>query len=322
MVGDVEPQSLLLPLQDATSVVLNLRYRRSGWSKLGSVEHAELVGAGVLGTFLGEFDGFGVHLEHGGPETAGRVESTAFYERLDGTLVVGLRTYALTEVEEILERSVFLSCLYDRLNTVAPDVLYRREAEPDGLPNRREAVPPLVDVRRQDLYPHRPRLRHVLRHPVLGVHHAAHESSHVRLRVVRFEVRRLEGEERVTCAVALVERITTRLLHPVPQLLGDLWSDLVGGAAFDELVFEGGDEPGVLFADGLAQGVGLAGGEAAQGFGDLHKLLLVGRNAVGRLQDRLEARVAVPNAPGVMLATLEVRYVVHGTGAVQGVEGH
>src|SRR5919199_4876012 len=322
MVGDVEPQSLLLPLQDAAPVVLNLRYRGSRRSKLGSVEHAELVGAGAFGTFLGEFDGLGVHLEHGDPGMAGRVEGAAFYEGLDGTLVVRLWTYTLTEVEEILERPGFLSCLYDPLNAVAPNFFYRREAKPDGLPDHREAVPALVDVRRQDLLSHRSGLRHVLRHPIFGVHHAAHEGGHVRLRIVRLEIRCLEGEERVTCAVALVERVTARLLHPVPQLLGDLRSDLVGGAAFDELVFEGGDEPGVLFADGLTQGVGLAGGEAAQGFGDLHELLLVSRNAVGRLQDRLEARVAVPNAPGVMLATLEVRYVVHGTGAVQGVEGH
>src|ERR687886_621489 len=49
----------------------------------------------------------------------------------------------------------------------------------------------------------------------------------------------------------------------------------------------------------------IARAEAAQGFGDLQELLLVGRNAVGRLQDGLEARVAVPNAPGVVFATLE-----------------
>src|SRR5215210_6527268 len=101
MVRNVEPQSLLLPVQDAAPVVLSLRYRGSGRSKLGGVEHAELVGADVFGTFLGEFDGLGVHLEHGGPGMAGRVEGAAFYERLDGTLVVRLRTYTLTEVEEI-----------------------------------------------------------------------------------------------------------------------------------------------------------------------------------------------------------------------------
>src|SRR5881227_2061303 len=117
MVGDVEPQSLLLPLQDAAPVILSLRYRRSGWSKLGSVEHADLVCANVFGTFLGKFDGHGVHLEHGGPGMARRVEGAAFYERLDSTLVVGLRTYTLTEVEGILEWSVSLSCLYDHLNT-------------------------------------------------------------------------------------------------------------------------------------------------------------------------------------------------------------
>src|ERR671933_242897 len=121
MVGDVEPQRLLLPLQDAAPVVLNLRYRGSGRSKLGSVEHAELVGAGAFGTFLGEFDGLGVHLEHGDPGMVGRVEGAAFYEGLDGTLVVRLWTYTLTEVEEILERPGFLSCLYDRLDAVAPN---------------------------------------------------------------------------------------------------------------------------------------------------------------------------------------------------------
>ncbi len=51
-------------------------------------------------------------------------------------------------------------------------------------------------------------------------------------------------------------------------------------------------------------------------------MFLVRRDPVGRLQDGLQARVGVLDALGVVLATLEVRDVVHRARAVQGVEGH
>src|SRR5918997_674603 len=136
------------------------------------------------------------------------------------------------------------------------------------------------------------------------------------------EVRRLEGEERIAGRVALVERVAARLLHPVPQLLGDAGLDPVLGAPPDELVLERREQLHVLLPDGLAQGVRLARRETTQRLGDLHELLLIGRDAVGGLEDRLEARVQEPNALWVVLAALEVGDVVHGSRTVQGVEGN
>src|ERR687894_548990 len=116
MVGDVEPKGLLLPIEDTTPFVF--------------------------------------YLEHSGPRVAHRVEGAALYERFDGALVKGFCFYSLAEVEEILERPALLPCLYDRLNTVVPDVLDRREAKPYGLSHHRKAVPALVYIRRQDFYSH------------------------------------------------------------------------------------------------------------------------------------------------------------------------
>ena len=64
-------------------------------------------------------------------------------------------------------------------------------------------------------------------------------------------------------------------------------------AALQELVLLGGHDLGLLLAHGLAQDVGLAQGEAGQGRGDLHDLLLVDHDPVGLLQDRLERGVLV-----------------------------
>src|SRR5918998_756593 len=120
--------------------------------------------------------------------------------------------------------------------------------------------------------------------------------------------------------MALVERVAARLLHPVPQFLGYLRRDLALAAALGELVLERREQLDVLLADGLAQRVGLTRGKPSQSLGDLHELLLVCGDAVGRLQDGFEAWIEVRDALGVVLAALEVRDVVYRPRSVERVE--
>src|SRR5215212_701353 len=301
-------------------VLLHVRELGLRRSELGGIEHRELILVCAFEAPGGPFDGLRVDRDHRRPRGTDVVEGAALYERLDRTLVVGLRVDTVAEVEDVLEGTV-LPRGDDRIYAGVPDVLDRGEPETDGLTYHRKAAPTLVYIRREYLYLHRPGLRDVLGHPVLGVHHAAHEGSHVRLWVVHLEVSGLEGEERVACAMTLVEGVSPGLLHPVPEFFCALRGDAARRATGHELVLKRGEHSRVLLAYGLAQRVGLARGQPSQGLGDLHQLFLVGCNAVGGLQYRLESFVQVFDALRVVLATLEVGDVVHGAWPVEGVHG-
>src|SRR5215218_7812383 len=208
MVGDVEAKGLFLPLQALALIFLDVWKLGPGRRELGRIEHRELV---LMRTFQAPcrpFDSLGVDRDHRGPRGADVVEGTALYEGFQSPLVVRLGVDALAEVEDVLEGPTLLPGGDDRIYARIPDVLDGGEPETDGLPDHRKAAPALVYVGREDLYLHRPGLSDVLGHPIFGVHHAAHEGRHIRLGIVGFEVGGLEGEERVACAVALVEGVS------------------------------------------------------------------------------------------------------------------
>src|SRR5215213_11257574 len=320
MVGDVEAKGLFLPLQALAVVFLDVWKLGPGRRELGRLEHRELVLVRTFQTPGGPFDSLRVDRDHGGPRGPDVVECTALYEGFQSPFVVGLRVDALAEVEDVLEGTVLLPCVDYRIDARVPDVLNGGEPETDGLPDHCKAAPALVYVGRKDLNLHRPGLSDVLWHPIFGVHHTAHEGRHIRLGIVGLEVGGLEGQERVACAVALVEGVSSCLLHPVPQLLGAVRRDAARRATGHELVPERGEHRRVLLAYGLSQRVGLARSKSPKGLGDLHQLLLVGGDAVGRLQDRPETLVEVLDALWVVLAALEVGDVVHRARSVKRVQ--
>jgi hypothetical protein len=82
-------------------------------------------------------------------------------------------------------------------------------------------------------------------------------------------------------------------------------------AALEELVLEGRHERMDLLADRLAEIVRLGRREAGELLGDLHVLLLVDADAVGRPGDRLEARVQEADRLAARLAAAVDRDVAH-----------
>src|SRR5918992_5013271 len=217
VIRDVEAKGLFLPLQAPTRVFLDVGELGPWRRELGGVEHRELVLVRAFEAPGRPFDSLDMDLEHGGTRGPYVIEGAALDQRLERALVVGLRVDAFAEVEDISKRTALLPGGDDGIYARVPDVLDGREPETDGLPDHRKAAPALVYVGREYLYLHRPGLSDVLGHPVLGVHHAAHEGRHIRLGIVGLEVCSLEGQKRVARAVALVERVSSGLLHPVPE---------------------------------------------------------------------------------------------------------
>ena len=148
-----------------------------------------------------------------------------------------------------------------------------------------------VDVRRQHLDPHLVARVDVERHAVLRVHDGRDQCRHVLVRVVRLEPGRAVRDERVAGGMRLVERVVLGRLHVLPELLRDRPGDVVLRAAREELVLERRHQRVDLLADRLAQRLGLGGAEARELLGDLHVLLLVDADRVGRAGDVLEPRV-------------------------------
>ncbi len=93
--------------------------------------------------------------------------------------------------------------------------------------------------------------------------------------------------------------------------------DAVGLAAGEELLAQRRHQRVHLLGDRLAQVVGLGGRESGQVLGDLHRLLLVDVDALGRLQDRLEPRIEVAHRLEAVLAPREHGDVGHRPRAVE-----
>ena len=220
--------------------------------------------------------------QHRRARGAGRVERAALDERLERALVRDGRVDALGEVPDRLERPALVARGDDRAGRPLAHVLDRVEAEADLALDDREVGPRAVDVGRLDLDPHLVAGVDVERHAVLRVHHGRDQRGHVLVRVVGAQPGGAVGDQRVAGGVGLVEGVVLRLLHVVPELLGDVQREPVGGAALEELLLEGGHQRVDLLGDRLAEVVGLGGREAGELLGDLHVLLLVDADPVGR----------------------------------------
>jgi hypothetical protein len=122
------------------------------------------------------------------------------------------------------------------------------------------------------------------------------------------------GEQRVGGGVRLVEAVAGELLHQVEELRRLRLGEAVLHRAVDEDVALLGHLVGLLLAHRAAQQVGAAERVAADHLRDLHHLLLVDHDAVGRPEDRLQARVEVVDAALAVLALDVLRDQVHRPG--------
>ena len=124
-------------------------------------------------------------------------------------------------------------------------------------------------------------------------------------RVVRLHPGRLVGDEGIGRRVGLVEAVLRELGAGVEDGDGGVPVDPALGRAHEEAAALGVHLGLDLLAHGAAQEVGLGERIAGQILGDLLDLLLVGDDAVGRLEDRLQRRMEVldrlaPELPGAI----------------------
>ncbi len=121
--------------------------------------------------------------------------------------------------------------------------------------------------------------------------------------------------------MGLVEAVALEGLEGLEDGVDDVGVDTALGSLSHELVLLGAQHRGLLLADGIAQGVRLRTGEAAEGHGGGHDVLLVDEDAVRLLEVRLQQGVQVGDLLEAVLAADVGRDVVHGPGPEEGHHG-
>ena len=216
-----------------------------------------------------------------------RIESAGANQRLHHAPVDDALVDPPAEIEQVGKRRR-LARLEDRADRRLACAAHRAEAVADRLPvDRHEAVFGGIDLGRQDSQAVGERVLVQLAHLVGVVHHCRKVGRHERRGVMRFHVCRLIREQRVGRGVRLVEAVAGELLHQIEQLRRLAARQAVLLRARNEDVALLGHLLGLFLAHRAAQQIGAAQRVAADDLRDLHHLLLVNHDAVGRAEDRL-----------------------------------
>ena len=175
-----------------------------------------------------------------------------------------------------------------------------------------------VDVRQQDGYPQPETLVHraqcFLRIVQPGVEHR----GHVFHRVMVLEIGRPVGDAGVADAMRLVERVTGEGFDQVEYLDGHLLVVALRLGAGDEIHPLFSHQGGDLLAHRLAHDVGGSQRVTGELLQDQQHLVLVNDDAVGLVQQFLEAGVGVGDGLAAVFSIDESLDVLHGAGAVEG----
>ena len=234
-------------------------------------------------------------IEHGQQLRAPRartVESPALDEALDDAFVDHAHIDARAEVQQILERAAFPAHAHDIRQRVLAHVAHGREPEADGLAIDGEMCIAGVDIGRQDADVHTAAELDVVRH-LLRIHDAREHSRHELGGIVRLEIGRLPGHQRVGRAVRLVEAVVREMREQVENRRGQSRRDMIGLAAVEEVLLLSHQDFSLFLAHGAAQQISLPEAEAREHLHDLHDLLLVEHDAEGLLEDGLKRRMQI-----------------------------
>ena len=293
------------------------------------VEQPALVGIGQR--LVGELEGMVDGGHQGRAVQFDGIEGTALDQGFQRALVQARAVHAHAEVGQALERPLvgaarahataftgrddgldgLLARALDGTQAIAYDLVG------DGL----EAVHAAVDIRRLEADAHLERV-FVQHLELVGVVHFHGHVPAVELgRVVHLQPGRVIGQQRVGGGVRLVEAVARELLHQVEDLVGLFLADALLGRALAEDPAVHDHFLDLLFAHGTAQEVGAAQRVAAQHLGRLHHLLLVDHDPVGFGQHLFDQRMRILHHFLAVLARHEAGNQVHGSRAVQGVQG-
>ena len=121
--------------------------------------------------------------------------------------------------------------------------------------------------------------------------------------------------------MGLVEGVAGEGLYQVPDLLGQLHGKALALGALQEPLPLLAHQLGDFLTHGLAHDVRLAQGVSGEGLKDEQDLVLIDDDAIGLLQEVLEAGVGVLDGGPAMLGVYEGVDVLHRPGAVQGYHG-
>ena len=178
-----------------------------------------------------------------------------------------------------------------------------------------------VDVGTQRVDAHRLAFVHEFRYRRDVGQASAHHARHVLRGVIGFEVSRLVSNPGVAGSVALVESVRGEGAPVIPNLFKHLGVVAIGRAALDELGIHVVQLLNKFLTHGLSQGIAFASGKVGYLARQQHDLLLIHRNAISVFQVFLHARQVVGNGLFAVFARNELRDVLHGAGAVEGVHG-
>ena len=310
MVGDVDPQQLLLPAEQLLPGRLGTG-GRCGDRGLGrEVEQADLAGRAVLLLALAGRER-GVQPTQLGEARPERVARAGLDERLEHPLVVALQVDAPAEVLEGPERSAGLARTDDVVDRALTDVLDRPEAEADLRTVHDEVEPRHVDVRWHDRDAHPAAFRDRDGHPLRVPHVRGQHGSHVLRRVIRLQVGRVVRDDPINGSVRPVEAVLGERLEVLPHVLDDACRHAGLERAGDELLLLRVELLADLLADRVAEDVGLPQREAGERLRHGHDVLLVDHHAIRRAEHGLERGVRVRDWLVPVLARDVARDVLH-----------
>ena len=313
MLGQVQPQQLLLPAQPLADRDLGGGGQRAledlGVGR-GQVEQRRLSGDPVALRRLGRGDRV-VQAQQQLGGMAHRGQRADLDQRLEHLAVGEAQIDPGAEVGERPELAAGIPRRDDRFDGALAHVLHGQQAEPDGVALDGEFEMAAVDVRRSHLDRHAPALGDRRGDLLLVGSEGGQDGGHVVDRVVRLEVRRLVGDQPVARGMGLVEAVALERLERLEHRVDDLGLDAAFGGLADELLLLGAQDARLLLADRVAEGVRLRAGEPAEGYRGGHDVLLVDEDAVRLLEVGLEQRVEVGHRLQAVLAPDVGRDVVH-----------
>ena len=238
------------------------------------------------------------------------VEGAGGDQAFQHALVDGARIDAAAEIGEIGERPLAARG-DDALDRLAADAAQRGERVMDGVAVDVELDAGAIDRRRLDLDPEPLGLGAEFGELVGIAHVERHRRRQELDRVIRLHIGGLIGQQRIRRRVRFVEAVFGEFGAGVEDHLGVGAADAALDRAGDEAVALRRHLLAVLLAHGAAQDVGLAEAVAGEIARDLLHLLLIGDDAVGRLQDRLQLGMQIIGALVAELARAIGRDIRH-----------
>ena len=250
-----------------------------------------------------------------------RIESTGAYQRLDDAPVDQPFVDAFAKIKEIAEGAVLGTRGNHGIDRRFAGALDRTETITQRLHiNRHKTIFAAVDIGGQylQLVGKAVFIEHL--HLVGVIHGGRHVGRHEGGRMMRLEVGRVIGHQRISGGVRLVKAIAGELLHQVEEFvgLGLLQSVFASPLAEDAAML--GHLLGLFLAHRTPQQIGAAERVTADDLRHLHDLFLIDHDAVGLGQNRLDTRLRIIKALAVFARDV-IRNQIHRPRSIQRDQG-